>query len=177
MYSLNESARGSFGRVNKYLDLQTGLVVAGKHIELVESFSLSEARALAREADMQDTGHLVRMLDGFYDGLIPVLIMEYIQHTLSEHTSYPQRPHDLWARQHEMPASLSDVLEMAVQLLMGSGVTPRPSAGSRRHQTRKHRLFGDARRNGLEAARFRPESSISVSRPTGLARVWNAGGT
>lgn len=110
---------GNFGIVNKYLDLRTSRFVAGKHIEHVEHFNLAEVRALSRAAEIRRSGHLVMILDCFYDGTLPVMIMEFVESTLGDSRHNPEFDGLGYRERHERPRSIDEVVEMAIQLLRG----------------------------------------------------------
>ena len=63
--------KGSFGVVNKYLDLKSRKIVAGKHIEDPKKLDMNEVESLMRARKQGSSRHLVFYLDSFYDGDIP----------------------------------------------------------------------------------------------------------
>jgi len=110
---------GAFGIVNKYLDLQDGRMVAGKHIKDPESYKLKdEVEMLIRAGEIKSSSrHLARILGGFYDGVMPVIIMDFVEYSLADHRA---NPHESEKRKvHLRPRSVAEFVEMALQLTQG----------------------------------------------------------
>lgn len=117
-FYLEHVGRGSFGDVGKYLDLHTGQVVAGKHLneETFDDFEARNLQVLTRES--KSSKHVIDLRDYFLDGELPVLIMGFVEHTLDGHRFNPS-PSSSKRIRHNNPSSTLQYIDMAVQLLEG----------------------------------------------------------
>lgn len=107
---------GNFGVVNKYFDLKTRAIVAGKHIPS-HKLRHEEIIGLRKESEQHASRHVVRLVDSFYDDDDTVLIMEYVDFTLAAHHDYPSD--ERRTATHGRPADIAELVEMAVHLCMG----------------------------------------------------------
>lgn len=115
---LETIGQGVFGEVNKYLDLETGQAVAGKHVTKKSWFDEAEARNLQLlTREQRSSKNVIDLRDHFLDGEYPVLIMGYVEYTLAGHEFNPAT--ELKARRHSTPGSVKEYVEMAIQLLQG----------------------------------------------------------
>ena len=63
---------GQFGEVNKYLDVETGQQVAGKHVKISSVFDDAEARNLQLlTRERESSKHVIDLRDFFLDGALP----------------------------------------------------------------------------------------------------------
>ena len=110
---------GSFGIVNKYLDIRDGRMVAGKHIKDPESYKLKdEVEVLMKAAEIKSSNrNLARILGGFYDGEMPVIIMDFIEYALADHSGNPHEKHK--RKVHSRPRNVREFVDMALQLTKG----------------------------------------------------------
>jgi serine/threonine protein kinase len=104
---------GGFGSVNKYFNLETREVVAGKHLPY-DKVTQEEINGFRKASGRHESVHIVRLLGSFFDDDNTVLIMEYLDLTLAAHRDYRSRP--VGAAPHNRPGDIGEFVEMAVHL-------------------------------------------------------------